>query len=340
MNARIHLIACAGLLLASSSALAQFHYVEYGVNVSLGWNGYIEHYEQGAEPVGLINEELVEEGYGRVACQANVGFGVNKARVDLAGTNPENPLYFEYGFASSRYFDSFQFDDPELNGQHGFFEVTLYVDGSGDVAISDEYRTHPDTEFYSFWHAVINVSVDGVETPTGPIQSVYYAGEWYKGFDETDMVYFGDPLNTYQQTATIEFIYGQPILMDTFLQVLTQFDNQYAGAAGTIDSVIDLGNSSYWGGISNLRDASGNPVTDAAYTSSSGFDYRIPAVPVIVPGDLTDDGATNLPDGVVNVFDLFMLLGNWNSSGAGADVAAPFDVVDVFDLFVLLANWG
>lgn len=55
-------------------------------------------------------------------------------------------------------------------------------------------------------------------------------------------------------------------------------------------------------------------------------------VPVIV-GDI--DG-----DGVVNVFDLFSLLGAW-----GSCIGCPEDIngdgfVDVFDLFELLSNWG
>ncbi|TWT40447.1 Microbial collagenase precursor [Phycisphaerae bacterium RAS1] len=294
------------------------HHVEYGVNLSLGPH-YIEHYEQGEQPVGPIEHEDLIVDYGRVAGVANVGFGVNKARIDLAGTNPANPLYFEYGFATSRYWDVLRFDAPALNGTHGFFEVTLYVAGSGFVNLSPEYLTNPDTEFYAFWHAVINASVEGVSDPFGnPIQSVFYAGEWYKGFDSTSLDYFGDPLNTYQQTATIEFIYGEPILVDTFLQVDTQFDNQYALAAGTLDTVIDLGNSSYWGGIRNLRDAQGNPVNNASYSSSSGFDYRQSAAPP-ARGDLNCDGSVDILD--INAFVLAV--------GDAAAYAAAYPQCDI-----------
>jgi len=326
-------IAACTLLLGTAAASAQ-HHVEYGLALSLGPD-YYEQYEQGASPGAPVAHEMIIPGYGRVAGIASVGFGVNKARVDLPGTYPENPLVFEYGFASSRYWDVLQFDEPALNGTHGFFDVTLYVAGSGLADLSDGYMQSPDTEFDAFWHAVINVSVDGVEDPVGgPIQSVFYAGEWYKGFGSTTLDYVGDPLNTYQQTATIEFIYGQPILMDTFLQVDTVFDNQGPLVGGTLNSVIDLGNFAYWGGISNLRDANGAPVTSATYSSGSGFDYRSSALPV--PGDVNGDGA-------VNVTDLLNLLSAWGVCPAMPPCPADVDgdgTVSVTDLLTLLGNWS
>ncbi|MFO0840545.1 MAG: hypothetical protein U1D55_18715 [Phycisphaerae bacterium] len=335
MNAKQFLACCVVALAVSSSAVAQ-HHVEYGVNVSLGPFQYIEHYEQGAAPVGPISEEIVITDYGRTACQANVGFGVNKARVDLAGTNPANPLFFEYGFATSRYWDVFQFDDPLLDGTPGFFDATLYMAGSGFVNLSPEYLQSPDVEFDAFWHAVINVMVDGVTDPFGsPVQSGYYAGEWYKGLGGTTLDYTGDPLNTYQQTVTFQFIYGQPILMDTFLQVDINIDNQTSSVGGTLDSVIDLGNSSYWGGIRNLRDGQGHPVTNAAYSSSSGFDYRQSALPT--PGDTNGDGLVNESD----LGTLLSAFGKCNGN-PGYVAAADFDhdgCVSESDLGVLLSHW-
>jgi hypothetical protein len=277
-----------GVLLAPPAA-AQ-HHVEYGINLSLG-PIYHEEYLQGELPSGpIIHGESIAD-YGSIFGHANVGFGVNKARLDLSGTNPDNPFSFEYGFATSRYWDWFRFDDPNLNGQHGFFDATLFLAGSGYAELSSGYLNSPDTEFDAFWHAVINVSVAGVTDPIGnAVQSLYYAGDWYKGLGSTTMQYTGDPLNTYQQEGTFEFIYGEPILMDTFLQVLTQFDNQISNVSGTLDTVIDLGNSAYWGGIRNLRDANGNPVSDDGYWSSSGFDYRRQ------PGDFDGNGGYDCSD--------------------------------------------
>lgn len=57
------------------------------------------------------------------------------------------------------------------------------------------------------------------------------------------------------------------------------------------------------------------------------------------PWDIGTPGGPG-QDGVVNVFDLFVLLSNWNMNGPGAALAPPNNIVDVFDLFELLANWG
>lgn len=207
--------------------------------------------------------------------------------------------------------------------------------------MSDEYLQSLDTSFDAFWHAVINVSVDGVTDPFGsPIQSGYYAGQWLKDIDSTTLEYFGDPLNTYQQTVTFEFIYGEPILLDTFLQVDTYFDNQNASVGGTLDTVIDLGNSSYWGGIRNLRDAQGNPVTDAAFSSSSGFDYRESAAPAQI-GDLDGDGVINIDD-ILCMLDAFG--GNFACAGGldGADIApcGGNGIVNLDDILAVLAAFS
>src|SRR5688572_26677695 len=144
----------AGATLAASG-WAQ-HSVEYGLNLSLGKDGFFEHYEVGDNPGAPVEHTIEQPGYGRISGVANVGFGVNKARIDLTGTNAANPLIGEVGFASSQYFDRFQFDDPDLNGQHGFFEATLFVAGSGFTQLSQSFIDSPDTMFDAFWHAGIN----------------------------------------------------------------------------------------------------------------------------------------------------------------------------------------
>ena len=73
-------------LFAAISASAQ-HHVEYGLNISLGPN-YYEHYEQGQDPVGPVSHGEGIEGYGDISGIANVGFGVNKARISMSARLP------------------------------------------------------------------------------------------------------------------------------------------------------------------------------------------------------------------------------------------------------------
>ena len=81
--------------------------------------------------------------------------------------------------------------------------------------------------------------------------------------------------------------------------------------------------------------AVGFGMDDLAYsTGTYTLHYTLPC-----PADLTD-AAGGVPDGDINVFDLFVLLDNWGTNGAGADLAPANNVVDVFDLFVLLDSWG
>ncbi|MDP7005440.1 MAG: hypothetical protein QF718_04445 [Phycisphaerales bacterium] len=44
-------------------------------------------------------------------------------------------------------------------------------------------------------------------------------------------------------------------------------------------------------------------------------------------------------DGVVDVSDILLLISNWGTDGAGADLAEPFDVVDVSDILFIINNW-
>lgn len=107
-------------------------------------------------------------------------------------------------------------------------------------------------------------------------------------------------------------------------------------------------NALRWGTLYNYRitaraEPQAGNITVAMYKGGGRSTVDVPAMvpgPAIpfCPADLTGPGGS--PDGIVNVTDLFALLANWNTSGPGADLAAPTNVVDVSDLFVLLADWG
>lgn len=78
----------------------------------------------------------------------------------------------------------------------------------------------------------------------------------------------------------------QQVNLDTFLQTLFSYDNQVL-VPGTFDVDVDLSHSAYWGGLREVRDASGNLLDDYGFQSGSGFDYRLDATPSAVPEPAT-----------------------------------------------------
>lgn len=97
---------------------------------------------------------------------------------------------------------------------------------------------------------------------------------------------------------------------------------------------MSTGGSFVLSGTIGQHDAAPGAMTGGTFELAGGFwAAGGPATPAC-PADLAND------DGLVNVFDLFVLLGSWNTAGPGAELAPPLNVADVFDLFVLLDAWG
>lgn len=79
-----------------------------------------------------------------------------------------------------------------------------------------------------------------------------------------------------------------------------------------------------------------NPLVDFGLANAAGLSITVKLTDPGIVGDL--DG-----NGVVNVFDLLMLLGNWGNCIEGEPCPADLDgngSVNVFDLLMLLGNWG
>ena len=87
-------------------------------------------------------------------------------------------------------------------------------------------------------------------------------GSWVGGYMGSS--YTGYPLNQ-MYTATIPITFGVPFSMYVATWAQT-----------TMDATTNMGNSVYWMGFAEVRDASGNLVTDYTVQSASGIDWSQP----------------------------------------------------------------
>ena len=333
-------VSAAALGLSAGATAGQVNVFEYRATAELN-SEFDEKVE--FEYVGPLNAG-VTDATGSAAARADVGVGVNKAVASLLGNNPASPIETAAVDAFAEWGDIVTISDPVLNGQPGTFVARLRVDGTGTFNMSPELQNDEDVFLLAHWAAVTNV----YPTDTGTIedQKFGWAGEWFQGFGNP-LAYGGDPLNTYQEDFTVDFVYGEPFVMSTFLQAIVLYDNINL-TPGTIDAQLDLGNSAYWGGISAIRNAQGQPVPGAQLTSQSGVQWQAEVDPNSFRGDFDDSGVVNLADfnilaahfgatvapwqdgdatgdGVVNLADFNRLASNFGISASGTNGPTPGD---------------
>jgi uncharacterized protein YkwD len=83
--------------------------------------------------------------------------------------------------------------------------------------------------------------------------------------------------------------------------------------------------------------SNGSHALQARAYDAAGNIGTSPTVIVTVDNQTGKTGDLN-GDGIVNIFDLSILLSNWNASGGVADLNGD-SKVDIFDLSILLSNW-
>lgn len=83
------------------------------------------------------------------------------------------------------------------------------------------------------------------------------------------------------ESFTLEFIFGQAITFNMLGHVYSTANATYdyyasqGGSSATSSFAADMSHTMAWGGISELRDAQGNLLSDfSAVSASSGYDYR------------------------------------------------------------------
>jgi len=116
-------------------------------------------------------------------------------------------------------------------------------------------------------------------------------------------------------------------------------------------AALDLNDTDLIGSLGSFsRLVSANAINDSGWIAGFGTKgseiHAFALIPCdayesqgLCPPDLTGQDSS-CGDGVINVFDLLLLLANWDTDGPGANLAEPFDNLDVFDLIALLGAWG
>jgi hypothetical protein len=174
--------------------------------------------------------------------------------------------------------DELLFSDPVLTGQSGL--ATFRVVVAGNLRTSNEYSVAGRNGAETFWTYIV-----GVE---GSPASALYLSERQSAFRAgwtTTTGYvndgFGGPYGAFD--ISVPFIWGEEIRLGiefTGNSIVSGLENDTSAAAA-----YQLGNSVYWGGLTNLE-TGGSLVTDFALQSTSGFDYSRSFAPVPEPTTL------------------------------------------------------
>ncbi len=273
---------------------------------------------------------------GTVLARANVGLGVNKAVATVTGPTATNPIRTALSQGFSSWADVVTINNPGHNGEPGSFSGNLQILGAGNFSLSPSLANDPDVSVLAHWTAATDAypSIHG-GSGSMPPQTVGFGGGWSHEAGQP-LAYSGDALNAQTSDFTFHIIFGAPFVLRTHLQSEIRFRNDpITPTQGTVDATIDLGNSVYWGGMSAIRDASGNLVTNAAITSQSGVRWDAAVIPASTRGDFDGNGNVNLLDFNILADHFNGSVAPWQQGDATGD-----GVVNLLDFNVLAANFN
>lgn len=205
--------------------------------------------------------------------------GVHLTAVATAQVFSPGPTATVYSSAEARggFTDRFVVNAPGLAGTLGSVTVALVI--SGAPTLSGGPASVPDGQGWgtaSSWKATFSLVSNG--------DGVNWDGGRSYGFEPSGSTTDGTAMFG-TQAFTIPFVFGTPldVAFSGVVEARAGASSIIPGAPATLDSfaLLDLGNTIAWGGIVDLRDASGAPVTSFSATSAdTAFDYaRAYAVP-------------------------------------------------------------
>jgi hypothetical protein len=219
------------------------------------------------------------------------GTGVNKASMAVNLTSSvQSPITFAVAAAYAEWYDQITISDPILNGTQGTFSATMLVNGTGGATGSGPWLSDPTAEIFGGWRTLIGVG-DG---STEPVQDGW-EGRWVNDPVTGTLRYEGDPLGQIQSAVSFQFTFGEPFILQGDLQTVFIIDN-FEASQGTLNGFVDLSNSAYWGGITQVRDAQGNVIANPTIISDSGVQWGNAIDPGVLLGDSNGDGLVNIGD--------------------------------------------
>jgi hypothetical protein len=301
----------------------------YGVEASVEHHFFLEEeFTDNSLPINF-NENVAP--WGTLNGMAHVtNAGVNKARmaVNLAST-VEDEMTAAHAMAFADWWDTITISDPDLNGTTGTFTATMLVNGAGAVTATGPWIADEEAYISANWAAWIGVSDDGFK---------YVEDGWGGGWENNPLTggfdYDGDPLGQMQTEVEFEFTFGEPFYLEGRLQTFFFVDN-FWGTPGSLEGLVDLGNSAYWGGIQTVRDRFGNLVTDHSITSGSGVNWGASIHPGALQGDFNADNIVNIGDFSLLASNFNRNVTNWTNGDATGD-----GVVRINDFAILAANFN
>lgn len=227
---------------------------------------------------------------GTVNVDGRVGMNANGKQFGIFGSDivvDTTPGYAGYNEIESdanlKFFDTLT---CITDTNHHRIRMTSYwqINGSLTSDVTGVYSavTPPAQYVNASARSVLQISGYGVAT------APYGGTTWGDSSRSIDSTVTFNP-NNYQQDPpkaipiTLYFENNSPELMDLSVTV-TSFafvnNNDYLGPGGSATTVLNLGHTFTWGGITSVTDAdTGEAISDWTLTSSSGTDWSTAAVP-------------------------------------------------------------
>jgi hypothetical protein len=155
---------------------------------------------------------------------------------------------------SHAYFrDELIVDAPGLTGQAGAFTASVRLSGSLTAGANIDRENAAAEMLASFT----------LNSAQGSVTSSVSARRTNLGFSGQEATLL---------TVTVPFVFGQPIVVDMYMQ--TEADCKFGVDPGyACIAIVRYGNSASWTGIDAVTDSIGNPVSDYTVTSASGTDF-------------------------------------------------------------------